>query len=108
MNVAEDEVVLAIKHLLEENSEYDVFTKDDFYEIWTEFDIKARQRKHKLNEAGLVKCDERLTVDEQRSRDFWHRKGVEIIYSQGKAGEIKKKDGLVKEAKSYRSRPSEF
>ena len=107
MNVAEDEVVLAIKHFLEENGEYDVFTKDDFDEIWSEFDIKAQQRKHKLNEAGLMKCDERLTVG-KRSRDFWYRKGEKIIYSQGKAAQIKKMDGLVRDARSYQSRPSEF
>ena len=108
MNVAEDEVVLAIKHFLEENGEYDVFTKDDFDEIWSEFDIKAQQRKHKLNEAGLVKCNERLTVGRQRSRDFWYRKGEKIICSQGKAAQIKKMDGLVRDARSYQSRPSDF
>ena len=108
MNVAEDEVVLAIKHFLEENDEYDVFTKKDFDEIWREFDIKAQQRKHKLNEAGLVKCNERLTVGKQRSRDFWCRKGEKIICFQGKAAQIKKMDGLVRDARSYQSRPSDF
>ena len=100
----EDPVVLALQDYLSDSEDRRLFESNHFQSIWSEYNVKSSERKHKLGDAGL-KCHGRTKLGNKQP-SVWYRDCDKIIAARGQIGlKVKLKDGsLVNALDAYKEK----